>query len=91
LNHCLSPFPADTVSSHRQGFRRRRRDVGSRSPFNPVIVFRGVVDDGVGEDGAGAGGSAFELFYDDSGGIWRIRFRLRLCFLLLLGLLVIGF
>lgn len=67
-NHRLSPFPADTVSSRRQGFRRRRRDAGSRSPFNPVIVLRGAGDDVVGEDGAGAGGSAFELFYDDGDG-----------------------
>jgi len=79
LNHCLSPFPADIVSSRRQGFCRRRRDAASHSPFNPVIVLRGAVDDGADEDGVGAGGSDFDLFYDDGGGIWRIRFRLCLC------------
>jgi E3 ubiquitin-protein ligase RNF115/126 len=63
-HHRLSPFPDETVSSRRQGFRRRRREAGSRSPFNPVIVLRGNGEDGNDQDG----GSAFELFYDDGDG-----------------------
>ena len=53
----------------RQGFRRRRRSAGSRSPFNPVIVLRGPAE-GVsgGNDGADHDGSSFELYYDDGDG-----------------------
>ncbi|TKY48396.1 E3 ubiquitin-protein ligase RING1 [Spatholobus suberectus] len=43
----------------RQGFRRRRRNAGSHSPFNPVIVLRGPGDD---EE------SSFELYYDGDDG-----------------------
>ncbi|XP_061337955.1 E3 ubiquitin-protein ligase RDUF2-like [Gastrolobium bilobum] len=53
------------ASSRRQGFRRRRRNAGSRSPFNPVIVLRGHGEDGgVGDND----GSSFELYYDDGEG-----------------------
>ncbi|RDX99426.1 E3 ubiquitin-protein ligase RDUF2, partial [Mucuna pruriens] len=62
--HRLSPFPDDPLSLRRQGFRRRRRDAGNRSPFNPVIVLRGPGDDAADHDGA----STFELFYDDGDG-----------------------
>ncbi|KAG4972384.1 E3 ubiquitin-protein ligase RDUF2 [Glycine soja] len=41
--------------SSRQGFRRRRRNAGNHSAFNPVIVLRGP-----GEDEE----SSFELYYD---------------------------
>ncbi|XP_057953133.1 E3 ubiquitin-protein ligase RDUF2 [Malania oleifera] len=51
------------------GFRRRRRNAGDRSPFNPVIVLRGPAD---GEAGGAGGGetatSSFELYYDDGSG-----------------------
>ncbi|XP_027346913.1 E3 ubiquitin-protein ligase RDUF2-like [Abrus precatorius] len=63
--HRLSPFPDDDpLSLRRQGFRRRRRDAGNRSPFNPVIVLRGPGDAAVDRDGA----STFELYYDDGDG-----------------------
>lgn len=64
--HGLSPLPEDPVSSRRLGFRRRRRDTGSRSPFNPVIVLRGTADDGADQEGGAA--AAFELYYDDGDG-----------------------
>ncbi|KAI4322122.1 hypothetical protein L6164_021842 [Bauhinia variegata] len=74
-DHHLSPFPASAVSVfgdsaptsynlRRQGFRRRRRNAGSRSPFNPVIVLRGPA----GEDGADHESNSFELYYDDGDG-----------------------
>ncbi|KAL1345285.1 hypothetical protein AAHE18_08G107100 [Arachis hypogaea] len=62
----MSLFADGLQASRRQGFRRRRRNAGSRSPFNPVIVLRGP-----GEDGAAGGdneGSTFELYYDDGDG-----------------------
>lgn len=40
--------------------RRRRRNAGDRSPFNPVIVLRG--------GGDGGGERSFELYYDDGAG-----------------------
>ncbi|XP_018855453.1 E3 ubiquitin-protein ligase RDUF2-like [Juglans regia] len=46
--------------------RRSRRSPGNRSPFNPVIVLRGVSADPVG-DGDGERNS-FELYYDDGAG-----------------------
>ncbi|KAK4254933.1 hypothetical protein QN277_008005 [Acacia crassicarpa] len=73
-HHHLSPFPPSifpdsaptSYDFSRQGFRRRRRNAGNRSPFNPVIVLRGPVD------GAAVGGdqeeSSFELYYDDGDG-----------------------
>ncbi|TKY67372.1 E3 ubiquitin-protein ligase RING1 [Spatholobus suberectus] len=65
--HRVSPFPDDLLSLRRQGFRRRRRDAGNRSPFNPVIVLRGPGDaDAAAPDHDGA--STFELFYDDGDG-----------------------
>lgn len=57
----VSLFADGFHSSRRQGFRRRRRNAGSRSPFNPVIVLRGP-----GEDDSE--GSSFELYYDDGDG-----------------------
>ncbi|KAI4302400.1 hypothetical protein MLD38_038149 [Melastoma candidum] len=44
--------------------RRARRNVGDRSPFNPVIVLRRPTD---GTEDAGENNS-FELYYDDGGG-----------------------
>ncbi|XP_027342865.1 E3 ubiquitin-protein ligase RDUF1-like [Abrus precatorius] len=55
----LSLFADGFHTSRRHGFRRRRRNAGTRSPFNPVIVLRGP-----GEDE----GTSFELFYDDGDG-----------------------
>jgi len=46
-------------ATRRQGFRRRRRNAGTHSPFNPVIVLRGP-----GEDEE----SSFELYYDGDDG-----------------------
>ena len=59
----------NSYNLRRQGFRRRRRNAGSRSPFNPVIVLRGPTE-GVsgGDDGADHEGSSFELYYDDGDG-----------------------
>ena len=60
----MSLFADGLQATRRQGFRRRRRNAGNRSPFNPVIVLRGP-----GEDGGGDGeGSTFELYYDDGDG-----------------------
>ncbi|XP_057451654.1 E3 ubiquitin-protein ligase RDUF1-like [Lotus japonicus] len=61
----VSLFADGIHASRRQGFRRRRRNAGSRSPFNPVIVLRGPGDDAAGADNDG---SSFELFYDDGDG-----------------------
>ncbi|KAK4373583.1 hypothetical protein RND71_008967 [Anisodus tanguticus] len=47
------------------GVRRNLRNVGDRSPFNPVIVLRGSTNGGGGE---GGGGGGFELYYDDGAG-----------------------
>ncbi|XP_061368466.1 E3 ubiquitin-protein ligase RDUF2-like [Gastrolobium bilobum] len=63
-HHRLSPFPDGPIST-RQGFRRRRRDAGNRSPFNPVIVLRGPGDDAAADQD---GSSTFELYYDDGDG-----------------------
>ncbi|OIW08641.1 hypothetical protein TanjilG_03317 [Lupinus angustifolius] len=61
-NHPLTPFP-DASTLTRQALRRRRRNPGNPSPFNPVIVLRSP-----GEDGADHDGSIFELYYDDGDG-----------------------
>lgn len=51
--------------------RRARRNVGERSPFNPVIVLRGPTstpeEPGSGTEESGTGGG-FELYYDDGAG-----------------------
>ncbi|KAI4334549.1 hypothetical protein L6164_019228 [Bauhinia variegata] len=71
----LGPFPASAFSMlgdsastsynlRRHGFRRRRRNAGSRSSFNPVIVLRGPAE----EDGADHERNSFELYYDDGDG-----------------------
>lgn len=75
------PFPAASVhmmrtpdSSSGPGpalsprLRRSRRSGGDRSPFNPVIVLRGLNDDGDGREAATGGGTGFELYYDDGAG-----------------------
>ncbi|XP_004486987.1 E3 ubiquitin-protein ligase RDUF2 [Cicer arietinum] len=60
-----SLFADGIQASRRQGLRRRRRNAGNRSPFNPVIVLRGQGD----QDGGGeTEGSSFELYYDDGNG-----------------------
>ncbi|XP_071716010.1 E3 ubiquitin-protein ligase RDUF2-like [Rutidosis leptorrhynchoides] len=46
--------------------RRNRRNNGDWSPFNPVIVLRGV-SDGANDD-SGTGDRGFELYYDDGAG-----------------------
>lgn len=60
----VSLFADGLHTSRRQGFRRRRRNAGSRSPFNPVIVLRGAGE----EAGGDSEGSSFELYYDDGDG-----------------------
>ncbi|XP_073122958.1 probable E3 ubiquitin-protein ligase RHC2A [Henckelia pumila] len=45
--------------------RRSRRSRGDRSPFNPVIVLRGLNDGGAGREAA----AGFELYYDDGAGL----------------------
>ncbi|XP_028788409.1 E3 ubiquitin-protein ligase RDUF2-like [Neltuma alba] len=77
-HHHLSPFPPPifpdsaptSYDFSRQGFRRRRRNAGNRSPFNPVIVLRGPVDATAGQNGVGGDQeeSSFELYYDDGDG-----------------------
>lgn len=60
----MSLFSDDAFQTpRRQGFRRRRRNAGNRSPFNPVIVLRGTSDGGDND-----GNSGFELYYDDGDG-----------------------
>ncbi|KAL8191609.1 hypothetical protein R6Q57_028340 [Mikania cordata] len=46
--------------------RDARRNRSNRSPFNPVIVFRGA--EGGGDDNSGGGERGFELYYDDGSG-----------------------
>ncbi|XP_073125375.1 probable E3 ubiquitin-protein ligase RHC2A [Henckelia pumila] len=66
------PLPADSLDVMRNPdsssaaepalssrLRRSRRSGGDRSPFNPVIVLRGLND----------GGAGFELYYDDGAGL----------------------
>ncbi|XP_028807695.1 E3 ubiquitin-protein ligase RDUF1-like [Neltuma alba] len=76
----LSPSPSATMSIftlepqnsfhlRRQGLRRRSRNAGGHSSFNPVIVLRGPAQGGAGEDGAGhERSSSFHLYYDDGDG-----------------------
>lgn len=60
----MSLFSDDAFQTPRRPeFRRRRRNTGNRSPFNPVIVLRGTNDDGDND-----GNSGFELYYDDGDG-----------------------
>ncbi|XP_071710940.1 E3 ubiquitin-protein ligase RDUF2-like [Rutidosis leptorrhynchoides] len=56
-----NPNPSSPV------LRRARRNTGDRSPFNPVIVFRGSASNGGGTPEA-AVESGFELYYDDGAG-----------------------
>ncbi|XP_073293168.1 probable E3 ubiquitin-protein ligase RHC2A [Primulina huaijiensis] len=68
------PFPSASVqnpdSSSGPGpdlsprLRRSRRSGGDRSPFNPVIVLRGLNDGGDGREAA----AGFELYYDEGAG-----------------------
>ncbi|KAJ7980820.1 E3 ubiquitin-protein ligase RING1 [Quillaja saponaria] len=60
----------DSYNITRQEYRRRRRNAGDRSPFNPVIVLRGSTDDvgGSGEDGGVDERSSFEFYYDEGDG-----------------------
>ncbi|KAK7261501.1 hypothetical protein RIF29_27814 [Crotalaria pallida] len=62
----MSLFADGLQTPRRQGIRRRRRNAGSRSPFNPVIVLRGTGDDSAAGDADG--NSSFELYYDDGDG-----------------------
>ncbi|XP_073293165.1 probable E3 ubiquitin-protein ligase RHC2A [Primulina huaijiensis] len=73
------PFPAASrnldSSSGRPGpalssrLRRSRMSGGDRSPFNPVIVLRGLNEGGDGREAAAGGGTGFELYYDDGAGL----------------------
>ncbi|XP_075499821.1 putative E3 ubiquitin-protein ligase RHC2A [Primulina tabacum] len=73
-NSRRQPFPSASVqnpdSSSGPGpdlsprLRRSRRSGGDRSPFNPVIVLRGLNDSGDGREAA----AGFELYYDEGAG-----------------------
>ncbi|CAI8592310.1 unnamed protein product [Vicia faba] len=65
----VSLFADGIHSSRRQTSRRRRRNAGNRSPFNPVIVLRGPREvNGGGGGGVESEGSSFELYYEDGNG-----------------------
>ncbi|XP_054816374.1 E3 ubiquitin-protein ligase RDUF1-like [Prosopis cineraria] len=61
--------PQNSFNLRRQGFRRRRRNAGSHSSFNPVIALRGPAHGGVAEEsGDREGSGSFQLYYDDNDG-----------------------